>query len=276
QTVSRKAEVAERRHVEAARGREKLSMAREHASAAVEALLRNQNPPRFTHTLLNQAWTDVMALTSLRHGEDSETWRQQLGVAERLIAIAKDNRASSPPDAAELRHEVEASLSQVGYQADESAAIAQRLVEPNSGSEDDAASRTELTMRLKARARLGADHGAKAEAKVPLNADEQAQFDALKHVPFGSWFEFITNQQGDRIRRRLSWFSPMTGHVLFVNHRGQKIGEHTLEGLARLMVRGEVRRVEEEKESMIDRAWNSVMSALRSFSGQAAAAEPAR
>ena len=276
QTVSRKAEVAERRHVEAARGREKLSLAREHASAAVEALLKNQNLPRFTHTLLNQAWTDVMALTALRHGEDSDTWRQQLDVAGRLIAIAKDVRASAPPDAPELRREIEAALSQVGYQADEAAAIAHRLVEPNSGSEDDAASRTELTMRLKARARLGAEQGARPEAKQPLNAAEQAQYEALKHVPFGSWFEFVTNQQGDRIRRRLSWFSPMTGHVLFVNHRGQKIGDYTLDSLARLMVRGEVRRVEEEKESMIDRAWNSVMTALRSFAGQGPAPEPAR
>jgi hypothetical protein len=276
QTVSRKAEVAERRHVEAARGREKLALAREHAAGAVEGLLHGQNLPRFTHTLLNQAWTDVMALTSLRHGEDSETWRQQLQVAERLIAIAKENRATPPPDAGELRQEIESALSQVGYQADESTAIAQRLVAPNTGSEDDAASRTELTMRLKARARLGADQAGKTEARAQLNAAEQAQYEALKHVPFGSWFEFVTNQQGDRIRRRLSWFSPLTGHVLFVNHRGQKVGEHTLDGLARLMVRGEVRRVEEEKESLIDRAWNSVMGALRSFSGQAPLAEGAR
>ena len=276
QPVSRKAEVAERRHVEAARGREKLALAREHASGAVEALLKNQNLPRFTHTLLNQAWTDVMALTSLRHGEESETWRQQLQVAERLIAIARENRAAPPPDAGELRAEIESALSQVGYQAEEAVAIAQRLVEPASGSEDDAASRTELTMRLKARARLGADQASRTEARPELNAAEQAQYEALKHVPFGSWFEFIVNQQGDRIRRRLSWFSPMTGHVLFVNHRGQKIGEHTLDGLARLMVRGEVRRVEEEKESMIDRAWSSVMSALRSFAGGATQPEAAR
>jgi hypothetical protein len=211
-----------------------------------------------------------MALTSLRHGEDSETWRQQLAVAQRLIAIARENRSTPPPDAVELRAEIEAALAQVGYQADESTAIAQRLVMPASGSEDDAASRTELTMRLKARARLGADQAGKAEARQELNDAERAQYEALTHVPFGSWFEFITNQQGDRIRRRLSWFSPVTGHVLFVNHRGQKVGEHTLDGLARLMVRGEARRVEEEKESMIDRAWNSVMGALRSFAGQAA------
>jgi hypothetical protein len=275
QTVSRKAEVAERRHVEAARGREKLALAREHAAGAVEQILRNQNLPRFTHTLLNQAWTDVMALTSLRHGEESETWRQQLGVAQRLIAIAKENRNVAPPDAPELKAELESALAQVGYQAEEAVAIAQRLVEPASGSEDDAASRTELTMRLKARARLGADQAGRIEARPKLTDAEQVQYEALKHVPFGSWFEFITNQQGDRIRRRLSWFSPLTGHVLFVNHRGQKVGEHTLDALARLMVRGEVRRVEEEKESMIDRAWNSVVGALRSFAGQAAP-EPAR
>jgi hypothetical protein len=278
QTVSRKAEVAERRHVEAARGREKLALAREHAAAAVEALLKDQNLPRFTHTLLNQAWTDVMALTALRHGEDSDIWRQQLGVAGRLIAIARDPGQSAPPDAGELKSEVEQALSQVGYQADEASAIAQRLVEPNSGNEDDAASRTELTMRLKARARLGAEQATDkaTEQKPKLNAAEQVKFEQLKHVPFGSWFEFITNQQGDRIRRRLSWFSPVTGHVLFVNHRGQKIGDYTLDSLARLMARGEVRRIEEEKGSMIDRAWNSVVSALKSFAGQSPTQAPAQ
>jgi hypothetical protein len=219
-----------------------------------------------------------MALTALRHGEDSDTWKQQLGVAGRLIAIARDPRAPVPIDAAELKSEVENALAQVGYQADESAAIAQRLVDPNSGSDDDAASRTELTMRLKARARLGADQaGGKGAIKVDLTPAEKAQYEQLKHVPFGSWFEFTTNQQGDRVRRRLSWFSPLTGHVLFVNHRGQKVGDHTLDGLARLMVRGEARRVEEEKGSMIDRAWNSVMTALKSFAGSPPAAEaPAR
>jgi hypothetical protein len=89
QTVSRKAEVAEKRHVEAARGKEKLALARERASTVVENLLKKQNLPRFTHTLLSQAWTDVMALTSLRHGEDSDAWKQHLEIAERLIAVAK-------------------------------------------------------------------------------------------------------------------------------------------------------------------------------------------
>lgn len=283
QTVSRKAEVAEKRHVEAARGKEKLALARERASAVVEGLLKKQNLPRFTHTLLSQAWTDVMALTSLRQGEDSDAWNQHLEIAERLISVAKAPPGSAPisgDEATGLRQEIQSSLTQVGYHAEEAAAIAQRLVEPQAAAavdDDSAASRTELTMRLKARARLGEDfQQSKKTKKVVLSPEEQMRLEQLRHLPFGTWFEFVLNQQGEKVRRRLSWFSTVTGHVLFVNHRGQKVGEHTLEGLAKAMVQGQVKVVEEEKGTLIDRAWNTVMNALRSFAGQAPAEAPSR
>ncbi|MBW8366900.1 MAG: DUF1631 domain-containing protein [Arenimonas sp.] len=281
QTVTRKAEVAEKRHVEAARGKEKLAMARERASSVVENLLKKQNLPRFTHTLLSQAWTDVMALTSLRQGEDSDAWKQQLAIAERLISVAKNPAGSNSlasEDAESLRTEIQSSLTQVGYHAEEASAISQRLVDPAAGADDDStASRTELTMRLKARARLGEDlQQAKKSKKPTLTAEEQMRVAQIRQLPFGTWFEFKLNQQGEKVRRRMSWFSPVTGQVLFVNHRGQKVGDHTLEGLARAMIQGQVNLVEEEKGTLIDRAWNTVMSALRSFAGQTPAEAPAR
>jgi hypothetical protein len=282
QTVTRKAEVAEKRHVEAARGKEKLALARERASSVVENLLKKQNLPRFTHTLLSQAWTDVMALTSLRHGEDSEAWKQHLEIAERLIGVAKAAPGSAPisqDEAQGLRQDIQSSLTQVGYHAEEASAIAQRLVDPQAAVEDDSsASRTELTMRLKARARLGEDlqQAKKTSKKAVLTPEEQMRMDQIRHLPFGTWFEFKINQQGEKVRRRMSWFSTVTGHVLFVNHRGQKVGDHTLEGLAKAMVMGQVKVVEEEKGTLIDRAWSTVMSALRSFAGQAPVEAPAR
>jgi hypothetical protein len=281
QTVSRKAEVAEKRHVEAARGKEKLALARERAASVVEGMLKKQNLPRFTHTLLSQAWTDVMALTSLRQGEDSDAWNQHLEIAERLISVAKTPPGGPPlsgEDAMGLRQDIQSSLTQVGYHAEEAAAIAQRLVDPQAGAEDDSsASRTELTMRLKARARLGEEmQQTKKAKKAVLTPEEQMRLEQIRHLPFGTWFEFELNQQGEKVRRRLSWFSTVTGHVLFVNHRGQKVGEHTLEGLAKAMVQGSVKVVEEEKGTLIDRAWNTVMNALRSFAGQAPAEAPSR
>jgi Protein of unknown function (DUF1631) len=281
QILNRKAEVAEKRHVEAARGKEKLTIARDKAQSAVEKLLSKQSLPRFTQTLLSQAWTDVMALTALRHGEDSDIWNQQLHVAERLVHVAKapaGQTAITAKEATQLKQEIESSLTQVGYQQEEIEAIAQRLVEPNasSGNEDDAASRTELTMRLKKKTRLGEDSPLSKTKKAKLTAEESARLDQIKQIAFGTWFEFKINQQGDRVRRRMAWFSTITGNSLFVNQRGQKVGEYSLDTMARMMVQGELSVVEEQTGSMVDRAWASVTNALRSFAGKASAEVPAK
>ena len=266
QILSRKAEVAEKRHVEAARGKEKLTLAREHATQAVEALIKGQKLPRFTKTMLSQAWTDVMALTALRQGEDSLAWKRQLQVAERLIEISQQPEGAHPdqldPEQG-LQREIEEGLNKVGYQGDDVAAIARRLVHPN--DKDDTSSRTELTMRLKAQARLGEERPALRGRRIPLTSAEEAEMERIQQAPVGTWFEFVINPQGDRVRRRMSWLSTATGDALFVNQRGQKNAEYTLDSLARLMAKGQVAIVEEEKTSAIDRAWENVLNALRSF-----------
>ncbi len=268
QTLSRKSEVSERRHVEAAQGKERLTLAREHAAACVDTMVKNQKLPRFTKTMLSQAWTDVMALTALRQGEESPLWRQQLQAAERLIQIAQHPKGDHPdsldPEFS-LQREIEEGLAKVGYQDSDVTSIANRLVHPNSNNDEDSSSRTELTMRLKAQARLGEDLSGKKARRIPLSSAEQAQLEQLKETPLGTTFEFVINPQGDRIRRRLSWFSASTGAVLFVNRRGQKNSEYTLEGLARLLAKGQVSILEDEKGMLIDRAWENVLTALRSF-----------
>ena len=268
QTLSRKAEVAERRHVEAARGKEKLTLARERATRSIEELVKGQKLPRFTRTMLTQAWTDVMALTALRQGENSLAWRRQLQVAERLIDIARHPNGDHPDSLDPERHlqrEIEEGLTKVGYQGEDVSAIARRLVHPNDNSKDDSSSRTELTMRLKAQARLGEELPGKHARRIPLTSAELAQMQRVQQAPAGTWFEFIINPQGDRVRRRLSWLSTSTGDVLFVNQRGQKNAEYTLDSLARLLAKGQVAIIEEDKTSVIDRAWENVLNALRSF-----------
>src|SRR6185312_12524576 len=71
-TLARKAEVTERRHVDAAKGREKLAVARQRASNAIGARIAAARPNKLVRTILDQAWTDVLALTLLRQGEHSD------------------------------------------------------------------------------------------------------------------------------------------------------------------------------------------------------------
>ena len=85
----------------------------------------------------------------------------------------------------------------------------------------------------------------------------------LRKMPFGTWFEFVTNQQGDAVRRKLAWYSTLTGRCLFVNQRGARTDDRQLEHLARDMVRGQVRLASREHVSLIDRAWKAITEALR-------------
>jgi hypothetical protein len=263
QTQARKAEVAERRHVEAAQGKERLTLARAQAVESIEALVKGSKLPRFTRTMLSQAWSDVLALTALRQGKDSQQWRQQMRVAERLVELAQLPRGSEGEDP-DLVHEIEEGLSRVGYQADDVAAIARRLVHPNAGEEDDASSRTELTLRLKSQARLGEDNLQEKTKRTPLNSAEQAELARLQQLPTGHVFEFA-QPKGDPVRLRLAWSSQATGALLFVNHRGQKNTDYTMDLVARLLARGQAKIIEEQKGSAIDRAWENVLGALRSF-----------
>lgn len=268
----RKAELLERRHTEAARGKEKLEVAKLRAAEMMNSVIGEHRLPKFTRALLNQAWADVLTLTLLRQGEDSDAWRKQLDATREIVeACTREGVQDNPA----LTAHVESSLAQVGYHGEEATVIAQRLTSSTPEDEDDPASRTELAMKLKARTRLGEDAKASKPKLSPRTPEEQARYEQLRVLPFGTWIEFVMNQQGDVVRRRLSWFSPITDNALFVNQRGQRVGEQSLDTVARMMAAGQARIVTADRGRLVDRAWQAAVSALRSFAGIGDDAEPA-
>ena len=266
QAAARKAELAERRQVEAARGKDRLEVAKQRAAETIESAMAEAKPQKFVQALLSQAWADVLTLTQLRNGESSTEWTDQLQTTLEIVAATTSSQPADPA----LATKIEKSLVQVGYHEDEAAAISRRL---SSAEEDETTSRTELTARLKARARLGGQDEVKKKPVQPRTPQEQECYDYLRTLPFGTWFEFTRNQQGDVQRQRLSWFSPVTGNALFVNQRGQRVGEHSLDTLAHLMAKGQAQVVTEDRGRLIDRAWNATLNALRSLTGRSG--EPA-
>ncbi|MBX9401815.1 DUF1631 domain-containing protein [Lysobacter sp. BMK333-48F3] len=262
QALNRKAEVTERRHVEAARGKEKLELAKRRANETIEQHSAGQRLPRFVQSLLSQAWADVLTLTWLRHGEDSEAWRRQIEITGQIVGA--NNGEAGPPAPAGLEADIEHALGLVGYHAEDGRAIAHQL-SLGAAPGDDAASRTELAMKLRARGRLGEDAGPTRGTLPSRNEDEQRCWEQIRTLPFGSWFEFVQNQQGDVVRRRLSWFSTVTDNALFVNQRGQRVGEQSLDSLARMMARDQARVVAAERSSLVDRAWHAALDLLRGF-----------
>jgi hypothetical protein len=263
---ARRAETLEKRHVEAARGKEKLEAAKQRAEQVLAEVMGDASLPKFTRALLNQSWADVLTLTFLRHGEGSEEWKRQLDATRQIVAACTHRDADAEHPA--LKTHVESALKQVGYHDEEADVIARRL-SSSLREDEDGESRTELTMKLKARVRLGEEAAQKArKPDLPARSEhEQECYEQLRLLPFGTWLEFVTNQQGDVVRRRMSWFSPVTGNALFVNQRGQRVGEHSLDSLARMMAKDQVRIVTAQRAGLVDRAWNAAMNALRTLTG---------
>jgi hypothetical protein len=279
-TLTRKAEVAERRHVDAARGREKLSLAREQAHAAIATRIAGARPSKLVRTLLEQAWTDVLALTLLRHGEASDMYANRLAVADKLLATS-GSRSSEAKVPASLREEIATALDQVGYHHDDVQTIVKRLFEPEDAHGDDPSSSTEIAIKLKSKPHLGDDGVATAPASTRtaprvFAADrvEARMLERLQSMSFGAWFELVANQQGERVRRKLAWYSKVTGHALLVNQRGVRTDEKSLQQLAYDVVHGQAFIVEPAAESLVDRAWKAIMASLRQRIGRDPAQKP--
>lgn len=273
--LTRKAQAAERRHVEAAQGRERLDQARHRAGELMAERFAKSPPRGLLRALLDRAWSDVLALTLLRHGEDSDAFRDQLEITDQLLG----NRPMR--NRARLQKEVENGLQQIGMHAEESVQVAQRLL----GTQDpelaaELPSATDLAMRLKQHHRLGEQQGAAspAPAALPIGAEAPAPPPAadarelhiehrLRELPFGSWFEFVDPGTGQIARRKLAWYSPMSGRCLLVSRRGQRGEEMTLAQLAHEVASGRVCEVATDRESLLDRAWRGLTGTLRQHPG---------
>lgn len=287
-TVRRKADIAEKRQIDAARGREKMDLSRAAAVEATEQLLRlHDDVPEALRSFLLQAWTDVLALSLLRQGPHGEDFQHDLALAHRLLALHLDR--AKPVDGRRrdfkaLAEELGEAVSSVGMTPDAFGAVQSALSAAlDLEAPDSAAPSSEaLKQTLEARPRLGSqqatDEGSttilstlRGQEQWQLTPEEQRMVEKIKHLPFGSWIEFTRNQQGDMVRRKLSWYSPVTGRCLFVNARGAKVEDRTINSLARDLARGSARIVVQTRERLIDRAWNAILSAFKRNPDSAAA-----
>lgn len=258
--LERKAQVAERRHVEAMQGRERLEQARLRAATMLAERFALASPRGLLRTLLERAWSDVLALTLLRHGEQSDAFANRLVITDQLLGRLP------PGNLGILQRELESGLQQIGIHGTEAEQVAQRLIGAGIGAaDDDLPSATTLALRLKQRQRLGGTSPALPAA--PLNSaattpEERRLHERLGQLRFGSWFEFTEPTSGRLHWRKLAWYSPTTGHSLFVTRHGQRSDEMTLPQLAGGIASGRVRECPGH-DNLLDQAWRALALGLR-------------
>jgi hypothetical protein len=256
--LRQRAEMAERRQLDAAQGREKLEVARTRAAEAIGTLTSGRKLGALTRALLDQAWTDALALAALRHGEDSEAFASAREVAAGLL------REPGERDDSRLLGELEQGLLEVGLGADEASQLAHRVLAREVPGGDEQATQTELLVKLKSRQALGQWQADTPASAPQLTEEEQRHLNRLRALPLNTWFECTIAGEGRCVQRKLIWYAE-DGPCLLVNIRGAAVGERTLAQLAREMAAGRIRLLPRQEESIIDRGWHVVVASLRQF-----------
>lgn len=257
QPLYRNFDLSERRQVEAARGREKLALARIQASELIADHIGDRVLPKFESVLLSQAWTDVLALGHLRHVEGSEAWDKLMQATRRIVDRAAGDEVDIPDPA--LFGLVAQSLEQVGYHRADAQAIAAQLT-GFPCEEVDMTSRTGLLVQLRARARLG-EGVAPDTPTAPLTEEAQAAFDRMKRPGARLWVEH-EESPGQWVRRRLGWTSARTGQTLLLNRRGQRVPSEDLPTLAQAVAEGRALLMSEDV-APAEAAWRAMNASLQ-------------
>jgi hypothetical protein len=257
QSLIKKAEAAERRQIDVSKAKEKLRIARDRAEQTMSGLMAEHDIPVYTKAMLNEAWADVMALTELRNGAESEDWRDQKKIAETIIQANEPAANGLSNELIEqLKLQIQQSLSLVGYHQEEAAKIAVNLIERNAESPEP---------ELSEKPRLGESTRGPSHDTFELDEEQKTLVDQLKDIPIGTWFEFLEPGANRPIRAKLTWLSRITHNALFVNQRGHKTAEMLLEELAVAISEGRIWIQQENKQGIFERAFENMIASLRNF-----------
>jgi hypothetical protein len=274
----RRSELLEQRTRDAEEGRARAELARQRVQQELNQRLLGKTLPEVVVRLLEDAWSKVLLLTCLKHGEQSAEWRAGLAAMDDLIwsvelhseadarqrlldlvpGLLKSLRdgltsaAFDPFATSEFFSQLEA----LHVQAFQHFARQQELQEDNLATPE---STPEMVQVVEEIVLLAAGEQPVGEPLVRLADDDVAllQVDTLR---VGCWVE-IHEEDDQAMRCKLATIIEPTGRYIFVNRRGMKVLEKTRMGLAVEFRRGAIRLLDDAL--LFDRALESVISNLR-------------
>ena len=268
----RRSDLAEQRVIESATGRDRLAAARRTVHRMLAERLAGTSVPNWLGSLLSRPWTNYLVLLWLRSGESSTAYRDALAFVDALLWCADAGhddadrqrlRALLPTLESQLRTglatvachdgEIEQVLSELR------AFISYRLGQAPKPS------------FLEAETASGdVPHSAPVESDIDQDQPRPEDLDPdllsrLQSLKPGMWFEFGPLESESTERAKLSWISPHSGRLLFVNRNGMRVADRRPEEILHELERNLARVLEDA--NLLQAALNRVAEQFRSQIG---------
>lgn len=266
----RRIEIAERRAAEIQRGQERLEAARARMTSELDERLADRRVPQAIEDFLRQPWAHHVTMTVLREGEDGEGLRESLALADGLLEELTEaqRHVVGKPWLQAWRPVLLKVFASVGMNQDAASGAVDAL---HDTLQAVAAARPDLEKALPELPQVVLPKPAVDEETTPIQlvagADtldfDHSDADHFRNLAIGTWLDFI--DKDNKVQPgKLSWVSPISSRLLFVNRRGVRFCVASPEELAAMVRLGRLRT--HQSEDAFDSAMQGVIERLEPVS----------
>lgn len=220
----RRIEIAERRATEMHRAHERRLEARKFAEAALSARLLQREPPAPLQAFLQDYWAPYVGMLALRGEGGAGDLVEALALADGLLEeldLARIHGSGKP-----WLHGIRATMTKMfdslGLAPDVSAAVSNALQQALQALADAAERLPELP-QVAALPQLESEPEPQAWVEPVVEQDvDQVTADYFRQLPLGTWLDFV-GRDGSVQSGKLTWVSPISARLMFVNRRGARL-----------------------------------------------------
>lgn len=276
----RGAEVAEQRTNQVTRGKEQLRSAKQIVLRELNHRLDElEVVPEVVMELLEDGWKDVLLLNYLRQGPESEEWKESLVIVDRLLWSVQPKmeyaqRQELLRSIPELLRNLRERLNSITFDQHKMARLFKELQNCHIGclrgggaiaaSGPGTAPAKMKRVSFPDSQLVGGSSSFLTEAIPPSVSSEVVEDQYTRQaskLEVGNWLEVLDGDHRSRVK--LSWKSNVSDAYIFVNRKGMKCLELTMQGLAKRLREGTANLIDLPKSPLMDRALDAMLTALK-------------
>lgn len=237
-------------------GQEKLRKARRAVADIINERIRPPAAPKVLLDLVESGWRDLLVLTHVKEGPESEAWSDHIKTLDLLASWLNEQQQGDLDEDLIMQRGLEAEtlIEMVGQQ------IATALPTNVAHQEVLEEMREILASNLAVETtEVAEDDQADTEDPSALRARVEdlprlrRWVRRVEQLEKDSWLSF-RDKEGQKRRMQLAWISEDRDRYIFVNERGQKIADLNAVQLARKLSRGAQPPAPADKLSVVDQS----------------------
>ena len=209
-----------RRNVErvaaAAEGSQKVVQAKKIVARQIEKRIGGRKVPKSVVSLINGGWQDLLSLTYIRQGDQSQAWQDYLGVLDSLLAYGEDPTLDL--NLTDLLRIIQDGLASISSNHMPSGHIRDELKRFLVGSKER---NLEMITMPAEQAEEHADVSLLTESR---HRGMQRWVQLAQKLEVGNWLKYLKNPESPQYMR-LVWVGKGYSKFVFVNHQGMKVVE---------------------------------------------------